>query len=800
MTAQLRASRTAARVIAALAATLVAACGTVEPTGFSGNIQTLLTDGESYVRVLPRQPSSALTDQEVIALGYLERVRLGFGSPFRIIDYILRDPDLSLATRERLSYGILALTLSGETYEVNPAVLEPTTFFGLERGARTGAAQLSLITRSVRTASSPATGERAVRLGYRIAEVERSVTGVPHSAVAQVAALVGDQLRAAADARDLLRTSGRIGGDPLGLLQKWRRELRFRVESPSLGSLSVAEEAAVARSAPRVAQALEVLALRLPSGARSAAAGEAPDPPRSYLQGDAAARLLALTSNRDYPPQAPVAVAVSIMREGLVNRDDLPDWQRQARARFAREAYNEERLVAAAGWLRSVNAYSGPRLPLIDLQVSAFLRAWAQEEPWFPGDPAPAARDLVARFGLAGIEFDPSVPERWRPYMLRTLGRAISDLQRVLPTASIRGLTVRFGPVPVERVALALHDPRTRTLFLPPESGAGTIAHEIAHDLDWQLARQRYGVRGGYATDLAVRGLRRDRIATSLRELAAAFRRPGVDTLIDSHETRPAEVFARGSDWFIAAALAHQGKTAGYLSSYQDRSLTGYGSTRGPDIGGAAVPSLLTILDVIAPVADQTRDWARAELGPTRTLSPTELATAVLYAGSERDGADRLPAIAAARDRSLSTVSSETCRFSSTEGIRQLALAQRELVLRSTAAAARGAAVEAIRELAAAELGPGDPRVESWLAWRLYGAPEPTDSALVELAPAMEDLLRRADLVTRERPAPTTNAFRPSAPVRICGGNPFAAAVAGRSGRDENSDSTGPFGPPRLVF
>lgn len=771
-----RAAGLVVRCAFAIAAVLTAACAGGEATGFSGDVQVLLARGEAYARSLPARSSADLSAEDVIALGYLERARLGIGSPFRLVDYALRDPDLSAETRERVAYAILSLTLAGETYQVDPRVLEPTRFFGLQPWARTGAAQLSLITRIVDGAASPTSGERAVRLGYRIAEADRTVSGVPHGAVAQVAALVADRRRAMSDARTMLRTAARSGADPLALLQAWRRATRFSVEAPSLVPLRVAEEEAIARAAPLLARSLEGLALRLISPGVNKPGGEEMTT-GGYLPGDLGDRLLALAEARDYPAQAPVAVAVSIMREGLVGRPELSEHERIDRAAFAGSAYNEERFVASYAKLRAASDRPDIRVALIPLQISTFMRAWAQEEPWFPGDPAPAARDLVGRFGLTAIEFGPGVPDRWRPYALLSLARGLSDLQRVLPTASVRGLTIHFGPVPRGGRALALHDPRTRTLYLPVESGAGTLAHEVAHDLDWQLARQRYGVRGGYATDLAVRRGAGDRLATSLEGLVAAFRRPGADTLIDPHDSRPAEVFARGSDWFIASALAREGRTGGYLSSYQDPALTGYGSTRGPDIGGGAVPALLSILDAIAPVADETRTWARADLGPTRTLNPSELASAVLLAGQELPAAERFPRIAAARDRSLSAVTAETCRFSSAEGMRRLATAQRELILHSTASAARGAAIDAVRELAASRLGAGDQRVERWLTWRIHGGPEPADSALVELAPALEDLLHHAEILARERTTPTASPFRPSGPVAICGGNPFAAST-----------------------
>lgn len=758
---------------------MAASCTSPERVGFSGDVQALLTRGQAYARTLPSRPAHALSSEEIVALGYLERARLGIGSPFRLIDFALRDPDLGPATRERLAYAILHLTLSGDIYQVDPVVLEPTRFFGVQPWAQTGPGQLALIQRTIEGAVTAGSGERAARLGYRIAETEHTIHNVPHTAVTRVAALVADRRRARTDARLLLRAAARSDTDPLVLLPTWRRQLRFAVERPALGGLRVAEEEEVARSAPRMARSLGALALRLvspgasPGGVQEARAG--------YLDGEAAARLLELSAERDFPAQAPVAVAVAIMRDGYLDDPELLEGEREARARFADAAYNEERLVAAAALLRSQGA-AGARLSLIQIQVATFLRAWSQEEPWFPGDPAPSARDLMARFRLASIEFDPAVPDGWRPYALRSLGRGLTDLQRVLPTASVRGLNVRFGPVPRDGRALALHDPRTRTLYLPLESGAGTLAHEIAHDLDWQLARLRYGVRGGYATDLAVRRGSGDRIASSVSELSAAFRRPGVDTLIDSHDTRPAEVFARGSDWFIAAALAREGRTGGFLSSFQDPALTGYGSTRGPDIGGGAVVSLLAILDAVAPVPPETRAWARAELGPTRTLTPTELATAVLHAGAAAPAAERFPIISTARDRSLSSVTAASCRFSSAEGMRRLATAQRELILHSAASAARGAAVQAIRDLAAERLGPGDRRVDQWLAWRVLGAPEPADSALTALGPAFEDLLSRARIVAADRSAPAASPFRARGQVAPCGRNPFAAPPAGAPG------------------
>src|SRR5690242_8406552 len=39
-----------------------------------------------------------------VALGYLERLRLGLGSPFRLVDFALDDPRLDDSTRTRLAW------------------------------------------------------------------------------------------------------------------------------------------------------------------------------------------------------------------------------------------------------------------------------------------------------------------------------------------------------------------------------------------------------------------------------------------------------------------------------------------------------------------------------------------------------------------------------------------------------------------------------------------------------------------------------------------------------------------------
>jgi hypothetical protein len=766
------------RLLLLATAVFLASCERITPGGFSGDVEHLLSRGEAYLSHLAAQPSDRLEDHQVLALGYAERVRLGMGSPFRTIDFALRDPDLPDEARNLVAYGLLSRTVNGRSYFVDPQILDMVRLRGVPDDRPTGYQQLRLIERAVMSAPSAVAGERTVRLGYLLAASERSIDGGQSSLIAHVAALLGDRRRAQEDATMLLRAATLQQAEPLALLREWREDLRFGVERPLLAEVSVRDEEYEAREGAPLALALRTLAQR--QGAPpSTRVSESPQPvvreQASYLRRDHAERLRRLSRERNYPAQAPVAVAVAINRDGLVSRPGLPAWQREMRSRFADEAINEERLVAGAAVLSAAGAGHGQRMSLIVLQASTFMRVWNQEEPWFPGDPAPAARDLEGRFSLASIRFDDSVDEAWRPYYLRMLGRALTDVQRVLPTISVRGLAIRIGDLPADTRALALHEPRTRTLHLPPHTGAGTLAHELAHDLDWQLARRRYGARGGYATDLAVRDNRGDRIASAMMELTTSLTQPATELPVSAHSTRPAEVFARGMDWLVAAMLARDGRLGGYLTSFQDPVLTGYGTTRGPDITGSAVPALLSILDGVAPAADQTRDWALDTYGPNRNLTAMELARTVTEAGAGLPPDRRLYSIETTAARSLEAISD--CRFGSAEGLRRLVTAQRSLALASLGAAARGAAIDAVHALANEQVGPHSrSAVDAWLAWRLYGAPEPVEPLIESLVPSFEDLLLRATLVERADQRPTArSAFYVGVTPALCGGNPFAA-------------------------
>jgi hypothetical protein len=354
------------------------------------------------------------------------------------------------------------------------------------------------------------------------------------------------------------------------------------------------------------------------------------------LSAEAARRLAWVAAVRAAPPQAPITVAVtstvrpSPLTAGSSTAADTRT--KDALTRFADRAVNEEAIAAEYSLFLAQDSSHATQPSLAVLWAAVSMRAYAQERVWFPGDGGPSVPDLKDRFGLAAVSFDANVPPTWRPYYLRMLGSALSDLQRVLPAFGVRGLGVHFGESPMHDAALAMHDPATRTVFLPVATSAGVIAHELAHDLDWQTARTRYGLRGTYSTDRAVRQYR-DRLAASMLELSDAG--PGESSLGTDGarlvpSARPTEVFARNVDWFVTAVLARDGRMNGYLSAVQDGVLTGYGSVAAPEVARDGAQAMMRALDEMTLVAPATRAWFIEAHGRTRPVPLPELTRRVL--------------------------------------------------------------------------------------------------------------------------------------------------------------------------
>ncbi|MEX0892706.1 MAG: hypothetical protein WEB88_11085 [Gemmatimonadota bacterium] len=662
----------------------------------------------------------------VMALGYLERLRLGLGSPFRLAELALTDPRLDGDTRQRLGWALLAATAEGRAYEIDPAALDRVGAPGLAAWPGLGARHLAFIEEVIQDAADPRGGELAVRLAYTLAQGEGRIPERGVRLATQAAALLRDRELARADVLRLLRASAITGESPLELLPRWRSERRFAVEA----ALAAAPGMAAEREALGILSDVRRQLAELGAGAEALARGR-PGPPEvraSLLRPGAAALLADIAAAADPPPQTPVAVPLRALRRDILEYPDLPAEELERRNRFVAEGLNEERFVAERARVTQVAPYDvGPSLAALGAAVA--LRVYAQEGVWHPGFAGPSARDLEDRFGLGAVSFGEDVPDPWRPYYRRMLSSALEDLTTVLPTLDLRGLRVRIAAPPGREGALALHEPRTRTLVLPPMTGSGTLAHELAHDLDWQVALRRYRVRGDYASDRAVR-LGGDRLATWVQDLASASLDPAEPVERQAHANRPAENFARSVDRFVTTSLAASGRMNGYLSSIQDDLLTGYGTVRPPDITGSAGNALLTILAQVAPVQPDTRAWFLRAYGSQRSVTPYDLVRLVLEApmhdaaSTGPDEAHALTAATAARARldaverarltAQGAIDAWACRAAGFAHDRAREGARRRLVDEAAAVRARALLVELGQEL-------GGREGRWWVQRRLFG-------------------------------------------------------------------------------
>ncbi|HEV2131827.1 MAG TPA: hypothetical protein VGR27_12020, partial [Longimicrobiaceae bacterium] len=550
-----------------------------------------------------RQDEGELRDEEVLALGYIERLRLGLGSPFRLIEHVLHDPRLDQATREQLAWALLARTRARTSYDVDPPALMGIGTLTRAGSARAAGGHLQLIERAIRGARDPRGGELALRLAYQLAAAEGSVLPQAPLLAAQAAALLRDRELAQRDADRLLQQAEAIGSHPLTLLSRWREQRLFEVEAPPLAPRPASIEREAVRLLPQLLAAIQSLELR--PECRSHSLHPALSRPVLHLR--TALRLTALADSFNPPPQAPVEVIVRSYTDPLLERESLAPGERNRLRRFATRARDEEHF--AAEYVIAWHSFERNELLSLSAQsVAAALRSFAQEQVWYVGATSPPRpHELDRRFGFAAVDFDARTPVRWRPYYRRMLESALTDLQTVMPALNTDGLRIRFARPDSGPPALAYHTALPRAVYLPPATSAGTLAHEIAHDLDWQTARRKYRVRAGYATDLGARSTRRDGFAIAVQSM------PGPEARGESadsstgrdHLTRPAEVFARNFEWFVASQLAARGRSNGYLSSILDETLVGYGSAVAPDPETAR--AFVRVLTLAAPLPEEAR-------------------------------------------------------------------------------------------------------------------------------------------------------------------------------------------------
>jgi hypothetical protein len=705
--------------------------------------------------------------QAVLSAGYHERLQLGLGSPFRLIDLVLHDPRLDPAARTRIAQSLLARTLGGSGYRIDPPALDVITHVRVGPWPGSGRHHLALIDDAITDEADPRTGELVVRLAYRLAVMEGSIAQAGVGRAAYAAALLRDREVARRDAQRLVAEARRAGRDPVELVPAWRRALRFEVERAVYPDLPPRE---VRRA---VDQASRLLA-RIRS--RGGYAAPALPPPAPALPRSAAAALARTAERTGFPPQTAVSVRVRFADQAL----RFPEGPRErAWAAFARHARNEEQLVAQRALLLARAPGLRRAVAGLVLDAAVGLRTFAQEPPWFPGFGGPTRREVMARHGI-WVVLDGDVPRAWGPHYRAAVDRAATRLREVLPGVSLRGLTVRVSREPGSEWALARHNARKRIIEWPALTGPGTLAHEIAHDLDRQAAVRLYGVRGVYASNRAARA-GRGALPHALERLSEPSR--GLARGTHPRALEPAEVFARNVDWLVTTELARRGIRDGYLSSAQDDVLTGHGTVRPPGPPGLYDKALRTAVGALVPGRSPLGAGAGHAPSPTSVLRlvaapATGPGSAAGLRALRASPGSRLDGVRFVRARAHESLRRWTCSGAPAGAASELADAHRRLVEAGVAARARRAAEEAAR-------GIGGPEAHRSLLRALYGAPRlvpllrlPPPGIVRDLLAEVRAVQRSADLnegcATAPLFAPSGAAWfgRPATAAQLLGGHP----------------------------
>lgn len=671
---------------------------------------------------------------EAVQAGYVERLRLGLGSPFRLIDFALSDPRLDVAARRRVANTLLELTLTGRLYEIDPGVLQPgsdpATMESLTRATR----HLQVIENAIASAEDPRAGELAVRLAYQLARLETEVGPSTLSSAVRVAALLRDRELAIRDAHALVRAADEADVDAIDLVSDWRAERRFWVERPVLQSVGVTVEQAAIDVLSRLAHAVRLAANGGDSQNRGSSSAGADIARLRYLD--------SIDSSFSMPPRS--AIVVSIGAVGATLPDSLPEAALNAWSVFVSDATTEESLaIRAADLSASYPALRGPVGRSI-LNAAIALRPDAQEEVWFPGMAAPTPQDILRTHGVK-VTADEEVPADWTPFVLLSLDGALQDLRLIVPKLNLSGLEIAISSESAVLDALASHSPRTRVIDLPVSTGLGTIAHEIAHDLDWQTARRARSNARTYASESeALRGRPKFRAAVATLTPAAAgpWRPSGAANA--SPSTRPAEVVARTFDWFVATRLAARGLWNGSLSAGQDEILTGHGSIQPPGSSVAYGAAAVEVMRPLAILPDREVEAFLMQYGPSRGARAVPLLDAYLgriegvgkvtpRRSVAEGGLAEFGEIFAARDRMLEEMGRQECVGGPALVSTQVIPAYARLIEQAAAARGRGLALR-MAETIAGDLG------RAWMSNRLYGPLWPAVEMDASLTEALEEI------------------------------------------------------------
>ena len=573
-----------------LAGLTAAGIGLTDRADARRTVRNALSDGRHFDDSLNTEARAARAQYvafpSAIALGYLARLQLGLGSPFRLVDLARTDPRLPIVWRARVAYALLArLADDRAAMRALPHALD----VALVTDSGVGSALLRVVDSVMALeGDSPLTLD-----AIRIAAAQESASGALRPGAVPLldaaALLAFDRVRARRDVERAITAASRADGDLLQLVATWRAERRFAVERPLLAD--------VAPAARRIAARLPAMVAAMDHATRRRDVSLSA-PESAALSVRAASSLSMLISVRTRPVQPQVHLSVL---DAIMVAADRRAASASSIVHMLNMATNEETLAMVVATTAGDSVLS-PMAATATLLATQGMRTLAQEAPFHPGTLVLDPEQVEERLGLASLTFGRDVPAAWQPYYAREFATAVDAVHDVFPRASFIGLNVRIGDH-VLAGALAVHDPRTRTLTLPLATGFGAVGHELMHDLDWQSARD-YGRREGtYATDNAVRASRTQPIAAPLARLAEFVPIGATANAYVTEARRPAELLARGADWFLAAALARRGRINGALSAVQDGWVRGYASAAGPEAFGDHGAALAAVFDAMPTLA-----------------------------------------------------------------------------------------------------------------------------------------------------------------------------------------------------
>lgn len=195
------------------------------------------------------------------------------------------------------------------------------------------------------------------------------------------------------------------------------------------------------------------------------------------------------------------------------------------------------------------------------------------------------ATDICLRYGLHSIEFGNWVNDNERQNALVAIDESLADLAAVfgvpLETIGLNGsLAIAFGARGRGGTAAAFYAPGYTLINLTKTQGAGTLAHEYGHALDYVFARNGWHLSapsGGRVTNIDLQHIDK---ATPRGVMERAFRpmfirKDGqrsawIENLrqLPEYWNRRNEIWARCFEQYVATVLEQQGKHNYFLTDH----------------------------------------------------------------------------------------------------------------------------------------------------------------------------------------------------------------------------------------